>query len=404
MFSIPFLKKKENPIHHLGSYQIRTVSLPEELDHDDILPVELRYIFSTKPELRPRIREILSQGKAIGIRTITHTPQNILDAVRVITERSQHNCILTWLPQLLRDNHLPRFTPQDFIDAKKHNQNLTEALETLRHNRLAFKKFVLIDEENVGISDEERRLMTELSEIIYPLAVDTIVHRTIIDNAHERTEIAQSIIKSMLFIGPIAHALEKYASGLGKVFAASTDDLLAEAAEIAALRGSGFSWNILAKRLYVLVPVFGLATYGAFQVEPLLEHGYIVLAGATFGFSAVALSLTTAIQSIGMYMQSIKSLRNEKKMSTVKISNFKMAIIQDFTNPARLGLLIGALLAPVMGILAATAGWMSNGWILAAVGSTESIVAGLTVILSSRINEWRFARAIQQRLPKNNRT
>ena len=67
-----------------------------------------------------------------------------------------------------------------------------------------------------------------------------------------------------------------------------------------------------------------------------------------------------------------------------------VALIQDFTNPARLGLLIGAFLTPIMGVLAAFLGWMSNGWVLAIVGSTESIVAGLTVIFAGRLNEWRF--------------
>jgi hypothetical protein len=50
-----------------------------------------------------------------------------------------------------------------------------------------------------------------------------------------------------------------------------------------------------------------------------------------------------------------------------------------------------------MGILGAMLGLMSNGWVLAAIGSTESIVAGLTVIFARRINEWRFARSVERR-------
>lgn len=242
--------------------------------------------------------------------------------------------------------------------------------------------------------------MKELSETIYPLAIDTIVHRAVIDNANERTEIAQNIIKAMLVIGPIAHVLEKYASGLGKLFAASTDDLLGESAELMALRGSGFSWKELRKRFVLLVPVFALATYGVFQVEPLLEHGKTLLAGAVFGLSAVALSLTTAIQSIGMYLASVRSLKKEGKLHThgdVQ-SDLWLAIVQDFTNPARLGLLLGASMAPLLGMLAAVLGLMHNGWVLALVGSTEGIVAGLTVIYSNRINAWRFRRSLERRI------
>jgi hypothetical protein len=377
-----------------GTYRIEVISLPEEIDDQKNLPLELQYIFSVAPEKRAVLREILANGKAIGIRTITHTPENILKAIQFVSETTQHNCVLTWLTPFLRDNHQPIFTTQE------DNPKLHEALQEIRHARLSFKKCVLIDEDNLGISDSERRLMTELSEIIYPLAIDTIVNRTILDNANERTEIAQSIIKTMFIIGPIAHVLEKFASGIGKVFAASTDDLLGEAAEIMALRGSGFGWNVLKKRFMVLIPVFGLATFGAFRVEHFLEKGQVILAGVVFGVSAVALSLTTAIQSIGMYHHSIKQLRLEKKLRTdVKNrSPWVEAIIQDFTNPARLGLLIGAAMAPIMGIAAAVSGLMHNGWVLAGVGATESIVAGITVMTSSRLNEWRFKHQLQKRI------
>ena len=389
--------RKTSPV---GSYSVQVVSLPEELDWEEHLPVELRYVFKKMPEAKERLRVLLANGKAIGIRTVERTPERVLEAVKHVSLHSQHNCILTWLPELLRDKHLPVFTPEDRARAKEHGADLDADVRAILDARLSFKKLVLIDEENVGIADEDRRLMRELSETVYPLAVDTIVHRAVVDNANERTEIAQNIIKAMLFIGPITHMLEKWIPGVGKVFAATTDDLMAEAAEISALRGSGFSWKELRRRFIVLVPIFALATFGAFQVEGLLEHGYVLLAGAVFGLSAVALSLTTAIQSVGMYMGSVKALKKEGKWHAHASGTSVLwaAIVQDFTNPARLGLLLGASMAPIMGMIAATAGWMHNGWILALVGSTESIVAGLTVIFSNRIAAWRFRSDLERRL------
>jgi len=271
-------------------------------------------------------------------------------------------------------------------------------LRAVNNERLRFKRLVLVDEENVGIGAKEQRLMTEFSEIIYPLAVDYITYRIVNDNANERTEMAQSIIKALLFVGPIAHILEHYSSGIGKLFAASADDLMGEAAELMALRGSGFKWKELARRGLVLVPVFALATFGAFSVEPILQSGRIALAGVVFGLSAVALSLATAVQSVGMYRKNVRKLVAEKKFNLQGKSIIVAAMIQDFTNPARLGLLIGASLAPVMGMIAAFLGLMSNGWVLATVGSTESIVAGLTVIFSNRINSIRFRRKLKQRI------
>lgn len=380
----------------VGSYRIDVISLPEECDWEASLPLEIRYIFKKSPENKEKIRAVLSQGKAIGVRTMLKTPDNILKAVHTISVHSQKNYIITWLPKLLRDNHLPIFTTADYAEAKRHKEDLDAAVEVIHRDRVRMKRLVLIDEENIGIKPEEQRLMTELTELIYPLAVDYAVFRVIADNARERTRVAQAIIKALLIVGPVAHILEKFAAGIGKVFAASADDLLGESAELMALRGSGFGWKELAKRSRILVPVFALATWGAFSVHGLLEEGRIVAGGAVFGLSAVALSLTTAIQSIFMYKRNLKHLLHEKKATVAGTSLFRVALIQDFTNPARLGLLMGAGLAPIMGILGAALGVMNNGWVLAAIGSTESIVAGLTVIFADRINEERFRRRLKR--------
>lgn len=383
-----FTSSRESP---LGAYRMEVISLPEELDWDDFLPLELRYIFKKYPEYKERMRKMLFEGKAIGIRTVLKTPENILRAIHIISVHSQRNYIITWLPQLLRDKHLPLFTEANHLRAREHNENLAEAVEIILRDRLRFKQLVLIDEENKGITPDEQRFMRELSEIIYPVAVDYSVFRVVADNARERTKIAQAIVKALLIVGPIAHILEKFAAGVGKVFAASADDILGESAELAALRGSGFGWHELMKRSRILIPVFALATWGAFSVEGLLEAGYIIWGGIVFGISAVALSLTTAIQSFFMYKNNAVMLLQEKKLATEHNRTiWKIALAQDFTNPARLGLLLGAMMAPVMGIIGALLGLMHNGWVLAAIGSTESIVAGLTVVFADRINEWKF--------------
>ena len=378
---------------------MQVISLPEELDFEDTLPIEIRYIFKQSPEYKKRVRQILSEGKAIGIRTMLRTPENILRAVHTISVHTQGNYIITWLPQLLKNKHRPKVTELDKARPLPHNENLDQAVETILRDRLRFKKLVLIDEENIGIKPEERRLMTELSEIIYPVAIDYSVFRVVADNARERTHVAQTIVKALLIIGLIAHFLEKFTAGFGKIFAASADDLLGETAELTALRGSGFSWRELAKRGKILVPVFALATWGAFSVESLLQEHKVLLAGAVFGLSAVALSLTTAVQSIFMYRKNLQKLIQENKVNELSSWDItKLALRQDFTNPARLGLLLGSALAPVMGMAGALSGLMHNGWVLAGIGSTESVVAGLTVIFADRINEWRFRRQLRKQI------
>lgn len=388
--------KKHSPV---GTYRVDVISFPAEIDFEEQLPVEIRYIIRHHPDYKERIRKILDSGKAIGVRTVLRTPENILQAVHTISVHSQRNYIITWLPQLLLNKHRPKFTTEDLAATRERGEDLETAVETILRDRLRFKKLVLIDEENIGIPTEQQRLMTELSEVIYPLAIDYSVFRVVADNARERTKIAQAIIKALLIIGPIAHILEKFAAGIGKVFAASADDVLGETAELSALRGSGFSWRELAKRSRILVPVFALATWGAFSVEGLLHDNKIILGGVVFGLSAVALSLTTATQSVFMYRRNLKKLVREGKVSDYGGANInKLAIKQDFTNPARLGLLLGAALAPVMGIIGAVSGLMHNGWVLATIGSTESIIAGLTVIFADYLNELRFHRRLRKML------
>src|SRR3989344_2964201 len=372
-----------------GTYRVDVVSLPEELDFEIDLPIEIQYILRKYPQYQPRIKKILSEGKAIGVRTVLRTPENILQAVHTISVHSQGNYIITWLPELLRSKHRPVFIRQDLEAANERGENLEKAVETILRDRLRFKRLVLIDEENIGITPNEQQFMTELSEIIYPLAIDYSVFRVVADNARERTHVAQAIIKALLIIGPIAHILEKFAAGIGKIFAASADDLIGETAELTALRGSGFGWGELAKRGRILIPVFALATWGAFSVEPLIQQHKILLAGAVFGLSAVALSLATAIQSIFLYRGNLKILIAANKVPSQNSTQITaLALRQDFTNPARLGLLLGSALAPFMGMAGALSGLMHNGWVLAGIGTTESVVAGLTVIFADRINEW----------------
>ena len=86
--------------------------------------------------------------------------------------------------------------------------------------------------------------------------------------------------------------------------------------------------------------------------------------------------------------------------TATKKALFKISFIQDFTNPARLGLIIGALMAPLMGIIGSLLGVMDNGWVLATIGSTESIVAGVTVISAGHINEWRFRKKIKKMMTR----
>lgn len=380
-----FRTNRPSPIDR---YELNVVTNVAELMRTELVPVEIRYVIAKHPERFEQFRELLEKGYGVGVRIVAKTPDRVLRAVDRISRMSQHNTIIPWLPRLLREEEIPVFTRDELERAERDGVNLYEEAKAILEQRFEFRKIVLVDLKNSCIGEWERQLMDETNRDLYPLAIDAIVHRVIFDNAHTRTETAQTVIKAMLVIGPIAHALEHWVSGLGKVFAASADDLLAETAELFALRGSGFTWRQLARRGRVLVPVFALATYGAFQVEPLIQAGHVAFAGVVFGLSAVALSLTTAIQSIGMYRRCYEQCLAEGKLQLEAGRGiWRLALRQDFTNPARLGLFIGAGMAPVMAALvfSIVPHWTHNGWLLALLGSVEAIVAGCTVFAAARI-------------------
>ncbi len=391
--------KKKQGYPNLNRYHLSAVTIPDELHFFTRLPLEIQFVIAKKPERLHTFRQLLEQGFGIGVRTVNQTPETVLASVDLLSQRTQENTVIPWLPRLLQSGEWPMFSDADVLAAKADGVDLAEQVRTILDRRQDFKKIVLIDLHNAGLSEAQRNIVRELNEDLYPLAVDYIVNRVLFDNAHARTEIAQSIIKALLFVGPIAHALEHWFRGVGKIFAASADDLLSETAELMALRGSGFTWRQLARRSRILVPVFMLATWGAFSVEGLIERGHVPLAGIVFGLSAVALSLTTALQSVGMYKHAFQKLAASGKLpSPQNTSLLSLALRQDFTNPARLGLFVGAVSSPLLAAITFTffTSYVHNGWLLALLGSVESIVAGCTVIAAARINRRLFRQRIKK--------
>ena len=382
-------------------YHISAITHEGELVFLERLPLEIRYVLAARPDRLETFRDLLQRGYGIGIRTVDHTPETILHAVDAISHLTQENTIIPWLPRLLREGELPIFTEYELRSAEEKGLALYELTRHILAHRYEFKKIVLIDLMNKGLSEADRELMNELNADLYPYAINYIVNRVIFDNAHTRTEVAQSILKALIVIGPIAHVLEHWIHGIGKLFAASADDVLGEVAELYALHGSGFTWRQLMKRSRILIPIFALATWGALSVEGFIERGQIGLGGIVFGLSAVALSLTTAIQSIGLYRQAYKKLFKKGKLTgTSHGSEWSLAFRQDFSNPARFGLFIGAAAAPMVAaiVFVEFPELVHNGLVLALLGSVESVVAGLTVILAARLNRERFRSRIKREL------
>ena len=457
-------------------------SVPEKL------PIEVQLAAELSEGFRGTMQDLAQRGCSLTLHKSKRTPPSVLAAIARISVASQHNTIRGWLPPLVLEGRKPHLA----IDSKgvKAAVKLKVAQKgALTQESLA--QDVASIEDAVGSylrvlvhgpNGEDLRHLPEVKALNEALAsprAEWAARRMVFDNADERTHEAQGVIKQMAFVGPVAHGLELMQLGsLAKVFAGSLDDVIGEYAEVQALRGSGFSNSAVLKRLRLAVPVFGLATMGSFEVEHLLAGNHQLAAGALFGMSAVALSLTTSLQSVAMYKEAYDELAKEGKidgkvqpllrsesfqrelagweqarklLSPTKAEamlseilplvrkhllllnqtemedldvdgmmdelekldyadllarskppgtreRWKAAVLEDLANPARLGILIGASLSPVVGMGVGAAGLLGNGFALAAVGSVEALAAGAAVMAARVATEKRYQSHIKRRL------
>ena len=228
--------------------------------------------------------------------------------------------------------------------------------------------------------------------------MDAIVHCAVFDNAHTRTETARAIIKALVVIGLAAHGLEHLLSGLER-FAASADDVC-RSRGVFALRGSGFTWRQLARRSRILVPVFLAAVWLCVRVELLLDAGRPGMAGFAFGVSAVALSFTTAVHPSSCTRAAFRELVAEGKIQPGprRTPYMRLAVRQDFLNPARLGLLfLGALVSPQSPRSCSSASRNGLRMVdLARFGIGGVHRRGLAVAFPAGVERWLFARRVER--------
>jgi|GEM_PF-2378634 len=482
------------------------------------VPLEVQLITAEDPGVLDDIQSLKAEGLDVRFQTKTRTDEETLGAIRRVSEYTQENFILSWLPALIDNGTRPKISFSKVALEKR--ASLEEALQKRREELTALsgkegrtqakvdvlqKKITKLEEQlaefptledleadvdlivasargykevvtmDQDLTPEQQEKLERINSRLVDVDKEYARRRMIFDNADERTSEAQEILKKMMFVGPLAHGLELLELGsVAKLFASSADDLMGEWAEIQALRGSGFSLKSILSRLKVGVPVFAAASYGAMSVEALLESGHDLAAGGVFGVTAVALSLTTALQSMKMYHDCYAELVREGKIDdkhavlraqpefkrlwqefekeiatltperlvelvTKALENipeeilsaedkklileqlptdeksmrefmeqqrgdwfkkWKKAIEQDFSNPARLGILLGSTIAPIGGMAAASLGLMSNGFVLAGIGSIESITGGVTVMVARQLNEYKYRMHLQERLAK----
>jgi hypothetical protein len=450
------------------------------------LPLELRHALTIDPAIGPLLADLTRRHIPLHLQKLGVTPPEVLHAISLIAVASQENLITTWLPRLVSSQgaQRPKLVPTELGQQRASRMGLLEPGEIATQERLeaaadtitrSIDEFVqVVVAPNAAGVDSHAPEIERINRALGPARRLWAGRRMVFDNADERSHTAQEIIKKMMWVGPIAHGLELLNLGpAAKLFAGSADDVGGWYAEYRLLLETGFDKGMLLRQARrVQLPVFVGAGVASFTVESLLRSGHDLQAGALFGASAVALSLTTSIQSIRFYKEAYDALlaagkiegkvgplmndaafqarlraferglddargllepaRRQELLGMVRqalgqqqlppaeveaivgelarldfaavagrvrrpgsLARWKQAVIQDFSNPARLGILLGSIAAPVAGMVAAKLGGMHNGFVMAAIGSTETVIAGATVMAAGALDNWRYRHALR---------
>jgi hypothetical protein len=291
----------------------------------DRAPRELAIAFARDASLRDDLAALERQGARVYYQRNLLTPPRVREAISRVAILSQHNYTTTWLPTLLatRGRWRPNLGISESgreraidlgiahastIDERELAHDLDRILATLDGSI----RFAI---EGAAVPDAAHAVEARLNRAIEDVRIEHARRRMIQDNAVERTSRAAKILKQIVWIGLAAHAAEQVLPGLAAPIAGQADDVTSEVAELYALHDSGWDWKQdLKPRLRVTAPVLVGAAGIASQVPHLISAGHPLVAGALFGVTAVALSVTTALQSVAMYARAYDDLVREGKI------------------------------------------------------------------------------------------
>ena len=281
-------------------------------------PLEVQVLLAHEPRAAGILSGLAERGVPVRLQRLRETPADVLDAIQLVSVVTQENGTLHWLPQLVHDGVRPVLTPTAdglrratelglIQDGHIDRAELERAVSRITDSTAESLR-VVVGENPAGVTDASPEIV-ELNRALEPTRRIWATRRVLFDTSAAQTEGAREVIKKMMLIGPAAHGLEMLNLGVvASLLTGSADDILGEVAQLKALRGAGFSRRELWRRAGVLAPVAigAMALAGGSSV--LIEHGHPLLGGAAFGASAVALSITSAVQSVRMYRRAYDTL------------------------------------------------------------------------------------------------
>ncbi|OAJ61442.1 hypothetical protein A6V36_23985 [Paraburkholderia ginsengiterrae] len=314
------------------------------LSADRAMPRELERLCELDPQVKDTLHKLQRQGATLQFVKCNQTPDAVLEAIRHVATQSQHNFVSNWLPPLVKadvaptvrqadldrinENHPRQWAkPLSKVDEESFRGKLLERqsaedlagkLDLDRSTALiqTFSRSVMCVTANAG----DAASMRELAALNTKLA-DTFgreyAHRLLTaDDANSTSEGAQAIIKSLAVMAPTVEVVEGalHLGGVAKFIAASGDDVMAEAAELSALRGAGMTEAEMRKRIVFLAPFATAALAAASSIDTVAHKAGERAGGALYSVGAVMLSAVTGIMSVKYFAGHYRQLESEGKL------------------------------------------------------------------------------------------
>jgi hypothetical protein len=313
-------------------------------DADGPLPGEVARLVELHPQMASTLRKLQQQGATLAFVRCTETPDTVLDAIRHIAVKSQHNFVSTWLPGLVAHDIEPEVTRDD-VDAvressvKHRERALAKVDEDGFRGKVVARQFDESLDDDLDFTRSIGLIQTFSQSVMGVTATgadgasirqlgalnrslndhfgrEYARRRMIMDDANRTSEGAQTIIKSLAVMAPLVEVIQDvlHLGPVAQSLAAAGDDALSEGAEISALKGAGMTNEELRQRLKTIAPFGVLALGMAGSIDEVVQELGDHVGGALFSSSAVLLSFVTGALSIKYFADHYRQLEREDKL------------------------------------------------------------------------------------------
>jgi hypothetical protein len=311
---------------------------------DGDMPREIERLAELSPAAKRTLTKLQQQGATLQFVKCKQTPDGVLEAIRHVATQSQHNFVSSWLPDLVKADIEPTVIQAD-RDRINENHPKQWAKSLAKVDETSFRGQLLERQSAEELADKldftrstglirtlsgsamrvtastgdavSKRELAALNATLGSMFGREYAHRLLTaDDANSTSEGAQAIIKSLAVMAPTVEIVQDalHLGGVAKFIAASGDDVMAEAAELSALRGAGMTPAEMRKRVAFLAPFAAAALVAASSIDEVAHKVGERVGGALFSVGAVLLSAVTGIMSVKYFAGQYRQLEQDGKL------------------------------------------------------------------------------------------